>query len=153
MAVANSARRALAFGVEAVANAYRSIPYPFNIAAVAATVAGLAAIGIRLAGGGSGGSDGGAANDNVAASTEAVQAYSFRDGQARDAAASAIASKVEVHVSADRDGLNAYVVQKAGEVARPMAARAEASAVRTSSVIARKAAPAVQSSQRRLGTT
>lgn len=153
MAVANSARRALAYGIEAVANAYRSIPYPFNIAAVAATVAGLAALGIRLAGGGSGGGDRGAANDNIAASTEAVQAYSFRDSQARDAAASAIASKVEVRVSADRDGLNAYVVgtarDQAAQVAGPMVARG----VATSTDVSRRGAASVQQRQRRLGTT
>jgi hypothetical protein len=54
--VGKSAIRAAASGVEAVAKAIASLPFPANIAAGAATIAALAAIGVSIAGGLSGGS-------------------------------------------------------------------------------------------------
>lgn len=52
------------------------------------------------------------------------------DAQARDQATSAIASKVEIRVTADREGLNAYVASTAQKeafgVAAPMVAAAAA---------------------------
>ncbi|MDN4632319.1 phage tail length tape measure family protein [Sphingomonas sp. PsM26] len=53
--VGKSAIRAAASGVEAVAKAIASLPFPANIAAGAATVAALAAIGVSVAGGLGGG--------------------------------------------------------------------------------------------------
>lgn len=119
--------RAASHGVVAVARALASLPFPLNLAAGAATVAALAAIGVKLAGGGGGGK---AANDNerAEASTAAVQANNAQQSVARDQAASAIASKVEVRVTADRDGLNAYVAQTARQEASPMVAQGMAAA-------------------------
>ncbi|WP_242183212.1 hypothetical protein [Sphingomonas sp. CARO-RG-8B-R24-01] len=56
--VAKSAIRAAASGVEAVAKAIASLPFPANIAAGAATIAALAAIGVSVVGGLGGGSKG-----------------------------------------------------------------------------------------------
>lgn len=56
--VGKSAIRAAASGVEAVAKAIASLPFPANLAAGAATVAALAAIGVSVAGGLGGGSKG-----------------------------------------------------------------------------------------------
>jgi hypothetical protein len=56
--VGKSAIRAAASGVEAVAKAIASLPFPANIAAGAATIAALAAIGVSIAGGLGGGSKG-----------------------------------------------------------------------------------------------
>ncbi len=52
--VANSATRASADGVAAIAKAIASLPFPFNIVAGAATAAALVAFGVKLLGGGSG---------------------------------------------------------------------------------------------------
>lgn len=57
--VAQNAVRATSHGVVAVARAIASLPFPMNIAAGAATIAALAAIGVKLMGG-SGGGGGGA---------------------------------------------------------------------------------------------
>ncbi len=48
--IAKSAARAAAHGVEAVAKAIASLPFPANLAAGAATIAALAAVGIQVAG-------------------------------------------------------------------------------------------------------
>lgn len=53
--IAKSGARAVAHGVEAVAKAISTLPFPANIAAGAATAAALAAIGISIAGGFGGG--------------------------------------------------------------------------------------------------
>lgn len=53
--IAGSAKRAVAYGAEAVVNALRSLPFPFNLAAGAATAAAVAAAGVALLGGGRGG--------------------------------------------------------------------------------------------------
>ena len=130
LSLANSAKRAFAYGIEAVANAYRSLPFPLNLIAVAATVAGLAALGVKIAGGGGGGSRSSGDDEGPDHSTNAVRSYSAQDAQAREQAASSIASKVEVRVTADREGLNAYVArtaqQEAFGVAAPMVAAAAA---------------------------
>lgn len=120
---------------------------PFGFPLVAAMVALLAGIGLKGGKSGGGGAGAGAsaggggagapANDNgsnAEASTAAVRAYDARDAQSRDQAAGAVASKIDVRVSADRDGLNAYVVgaaqREAANVAAPMAAAAAAGAKR-----------------------
>lgn len=56
--VANSGARAAADGVAAVAKAIASLPFPFNIAAGAATLAFLVAIGVKMAKGAGGGAKG-----------------------------------------------------------------------------------------------
>lgn len=132
LTVGQNAIKAASHGVVAVARAIASLPFPFNLAAGAATIAALAAIGVKIAGGG-GDSGRGAANDNSPErSTEAVRSYSEQQAEARDQATSAIASMVEVRVTADREGLNAYVVstaqREAAGVAAPMAATAAAGA-------------------------
>lgn len=126
-----NAIRAASHGVVAVARAIASLPFPLNLAAGAATIAALAAIGVKIAGGGGGGRS--FANDNDEGpdhSTNAVRSYSAMDAQARDQATSAIASKVEIRVTADREGLNAYVASTAQReafgVAAPMVAAAAA---------------------------
>lgn len=53
--IANSAARATADGVAAVAKAIASLPFPLNLAAGAATAAALVAFGVKLFGGGGGG--------------------------------------------------------------------------------------------------
>lgn len=124
-----NALRAASHGVVAVARAIASLPFPMNLVAGAATIAALAAIGVKLAGGGGGGSRG-SSDEGADHSTNAVRSYTAQDAQARDQAASAIASKVEVRVTADREGLNAYVArtaqQEAVGIAAPMVAAAAA---------------------------
>lgn len=98
---------------------------PLGFPAVAAMLALLAVLGLK---GGSKGSSRApsASNDNVDASVEAARNQTQADERARDNAAQAVAQRVEVRVTADRDGLNAYVVrtaqQEATNVAAPMAA-------------------------------
>jgi hypothetical protein len=52
--VANSGTRAAASGIEAVAKAIASLPFPLNIVAGAATIAFLVGIGVKISGGGGG---------------------------------------------------------------------------------------------------
>lgn len=124
-----NAIRAASHGVVAVARALASLPFPLNLVAGAATIAALAAIGVKIAGGG-GGSRGSSDDEGPDHSTNAVRSYTAQDAAARDQATSAIASKVEVRVTADREGMNAYVVgtaqREAVGVAAPMVAAAAA---------------------------
>jgi hypothetical protein len=53
--IANSVKTAAIFGAQAIANALRSVPFPFNLAAAAATAAALVAVGVKVFGGGGGG--------------------------------------------------------------------------------------------------
>lgn len=146
LSLVNSARKAAAYGIEAVANAYRSIPYPFNIAAVAATVTGLAALGIKIAGGSSGG---GPANDNHEATTANVRAVIGQQGQAQQQSASSIAQAVRVEIGVNDDRFNAYVDGRATPIAR----NASAQMGRTVMDASKRAMPGIQNGQRRLGTT
>lgn len=124
-----NALRAASHGVVAVARAIASLPFPMNLVAGAATIAALAAIGVKIAGGGGSGSRG-SSDEGADHSTDAVRSYTAQDAQAREQAASSIASKVEVRVTADREGLKAYVArtaqQEAFGVAAPMVAAAAA---------------------------
>lgn len=61
--VANSATRASADGVAAIAKAIASLPFPFNIIAGAATAAALVAFGVKILGGGGGGKGASAASE------------------------------------------------------------------------------------------
>jgi hypothetical protein len=118
--------KAASHGVVAIARALASLPFPFNLAAGLATAAALAAIGVKLFGGGkSGGS-------SVSASASTAQGYSAQDAQTRTTAAQAIAANVNVVVTADRQGMNAYVKDTATNVATPMAVGAYRESVSTS---------------------
>ena len=118
--------RSASHGVVAIARALASLPFPFNMAAGVATAAALAAIGVKIFGGGkSGGS-------SVSASASTAQGYSAQDANARTTAAQAIASQVSVVVTADRQGMNAYVKETATGVATPMAVGAYQESVSTS---------------------
>jgi nicotinamide mononucleotide adenylyltransferase len=126
-AVAQSGIRAASFLAEGAAKMFAALG-PFGFPAVAAMIAVLASLGLK----GKGGSGGGysAANDNVDASVATTQGYVAADERARDSAAQSVASKVEVRVTADREGLNAYVARTAQReavgVAAPMVAAAAA---------------------------
>jgi hypothetical protein len=69
--VLNSGIRAAAKGAEAFANAIKDLPFPANLAAGAAVVAALAAVGVKLVGGG--GRGGAAAGATDAADRQAAQ--------------------------------------------------------------------------------
>ncbi len=55
-AIAKSGLRSAAYGAEAFAKTLASLPFPFNLAAGATVLAALAAVGVKLAGGGGGSS-------------------------------------------------------------------------------------------------
>lgn len=120
--VANSATKGAASMAAGAAKMFEALG-PWAFPAVAAMVAVLASFGLRGgSGGGSRGASGAAANDNTPAdTTAAVRAQSERQGQAQAAAAQSMANRVQVVVTADREGLNAYVVGTAERVAAPMA--------------------------------
>ncbi|WGM31502.1 phage tail length tape measure family protein [Brevundimonas sp. NIBR11] len=118
--VAASGTKAAASTAAGAAKMFETLgPYAFPI--VAAMVALLASLGMR--GGGGGGS-----SKAVSASVGTSQGMNQQADQNRTLFASAVAQQVEVKVTADRDGLNAYVQQTAGEVARPMIAQGMAAA-------------------------
>jgi hypothetical protein len=128
--VGQNAIKAASHGVVAVARAIASLPFPFNIAAGAATIAALAAIGVRVAGGGSGGgrvAGTGTGFDAGSVDQARGQAQSAQSG--RTSFAGSVAQSVRVVVTADRDGLNAYVADtarsEAAGVAGPMVANSE----------------------------
>ncbi len=129
--------RSASHGVVAVARALASLPFPLNLAAGAATAAALAAIGVKLFGGGS--KSGGGVAESVATS----QGYGVQNDRVRSTAAEAVAGQVNVVVTADRQGLNAYVRDTASTVAAPMAGAAYQGAVSTS----REAIPAEQTAK------
>ncbi|WP_297803395.1 phage tail length tape measure family protein [uncultured Brevundimonas sp.] len=119
--IADNAAQAKSGAIVAYVNAIKSLPFPLNLAAGAATIAALAAIGLKIAGGSKGGSisEAQATNDNSASlATSAVSAVG-----------SVAAQRLEVRVTADREGLNAYVASTAREVAAPMAVQAATTAV------------------------
>jgi len=129
LVVGQNAIKAASHGVVAVARAIASLPFPLNLAAGAATIAALAAIGVKIAGGGGSGS-GRSDDEGPDHSTNAIRSYTAQDALARDQAQTAIAQKLEVRVTADREGLNAYVVgtaqREATGIAAPMVAAAAA---------------------------
>jgi uncharacterized small protein (DUF1192 family) len=122
--VANSMAKGAASTAAGAAKMFEALG-PWAFPAVAAMLGLLAGLGLKNGGGGAA-SLPSAANDNTSAeaSTAAVRAFSARDAQSRDASAAAIAARVDVRVTADREGLNAYVESKAAEVATPIAANA-----------------------------
>lgn len=122
--VANSMAKGAASTAAGAAKMFEALG-PWAFPAVAAMLGLLAGLGLKNGGGGAA-SLPAAAVDNTSpeASTAAVRALSARDAHSRDAAASAVAARVDVRVTADREGLNAYVEGKATEVATPIAANA-----------------------------
>lgn len=124
--VANSAARGTASTAAGAAKIFEDLgAYAFPV--VAAMIALLAGLG--LSSGGGGGKSSGSGSSSVADTTESVRATNQRETQAREAATTAIAAKVDVKVTADRDGLNAYVSDTARDVAAPMVAQGSAMAV------------------------
>ncbi|WP_420478230.1 hypothetical protein [Brevundimonas sp. FT23028] len=127
--IANSAARGTASAAAGAANMFEQMgAYAFPL--VAAMVAVLAGFGLST-GGGSGKSSGskGAGSGGAAETTDAIRQTNARESQNRESYNASLASTIEVKVTADRDGLNAYVVGTAEEVARPIAAQAGAIAV------------------------
>jgi hypothetical protein len=130
--IANSAAKGAASMAAGAAKMFEFLG-PFAFPAVAAMLGLLAGLG--LGGGGGGGGKPSAANDNSPdLTTDAVRASATRDASARGNAAALIASSVEVRVTADREGLNAYVVgtakREAANIAAPMAVAAASGAKR-----------------------
>lgn len=120
--VANSATRGAASMAAGAAKMFEALG-PWAFPAVAAMLGLLAGLGLRGSGGG-GKSGPSAANDNSPVeTTDAVRAQTTQQGQAQSTAMAGMAQRVQVMVTADREGLNAYVVGTAEKVAAPMAAQ------------------------------
>lgn len=140
--VAGSMTRGAAYMAEGAANMFARLG-PWAFPAVAAMIGLLAGLGLRGGGGGGGYSP---ANDNEpgAASTDAVRSQSARTG-----ASASGSQRVQVVVTADRDGMNAFVVNTAGKVAAPMAVQsgqiaAKVGQSRTEAALARRQAYTVR---------
>lgn len=129
LTVAQNGIKAASHGVVAVARAIASMPFPLNLAAGAATIAALAAIGVKIAGGGSDGGATSAANDNSSeTSTDAVRSYAEQQAQAQEQATAAMAQAVRVQIELNDPMFTARVQKEAAGVAAPMAATAAAGA-------------------------
>lgn len=120
--VAQSGVKAAASTAAGAANIFEKLG-PFGFPVVAAMLAVLASLGMKGKGGSGGGS-----TASVDASVSTSQGYSQQASAVQDSFAASVAQKVEVKVTADRDGLKAYVAQTAGEVAAPMVAQGMAAA-------------------------
>lgn len=123
--VAQSGTKAAASTAAGAAKMFENLG-PLGFPMVAAMLALLASLGLRGSGGGSSG--GTSSASSVDASVSASQGYSQQAAAQQSLFASSVASKVEVKVTADRDGLNAYVAQTAREEAAPMVAQGMAAA-------------------------
>ena len=146
--VANSATRGAASMAAGAAKMFEALG-PWAFPAVAAMLGLLAGLGLR--GGGGGGSAGvPAANDNAPdAATASVRAQTSRQGAAQAGMLDGMAQRVQVVVTADREGMNAYVVGTAGKVAAPMAVQsgqiaAKVGQSRTEAALARRQAYTVR---------
>ena len=118
--VANSATRGAASMAAGAAKMFEALG-PWAFPAVAAMLGLLAGLGLRGSGGG-GKSGPSPANDNSPAdTTSAVRTQATQQGQVQSTAMAGMAQRVQVVVTADREGLNAYVVGTAEKVAAPMA--------------------------------
>lgn len=112
-------------GVVAVARALASLPFPFNLAAGAATVAALAAIGVKIFGGGGGGGGSSEPSSSGVGTDAAVarsQSYSAMGDQSRQTFTTAIAQSVKVEIGVNDDRFNASID---GRIA-PAVSRSEA---------------------------
>ncbi|WP_292041057.1 MULTISPECIES: phage tail length tape measure family protein [unclassified Brevundimonas] len=121
--VAQDATKAKSGAIVAYVNAIKNLPFPLNLAAGAATVAALMAVGASMTRGPSGGSS------KAAEAQEAYDTSQHRAAEGHYAIGYAAGRTIDVRVTADRDGLNAYVENTAERVAAPMAAQAGMAAV------------------------
>ncbi|CAN7168158.1 phage tail length tape measure family protein [Brevundimonas sp. LjRoot202] len=124
--VANSAARGAASMAAGAAKMFEALG-PWAFPAVAAMIGLLAGLGLRGGGGGSRGASTAATTDNAPeATTAAVRAQSAVQGQAQSAALSGMARTIDVRVTADKDGIHAYIAgtarKEAVGVAIPLAA-------------------------------
>jgi Prophage tail length tape measure protein len=118
--VAQSGTRAAASTAAGAANIFEKLgPYGFPV--VAAMLALLASLGMKGKGGGGG-------SASVDGSVAKSQSYSQQADASQSMFAASVAQRVEVKVTADRDGLNAYVAQTARQEAAPMVAQGMAAA-------------------------
>lgn len=133
--VANSMTKAAASTAAGAAKMFEFLG-PFGFPAVAAMVALLAGLGLKGMGGKGGGYSPGATTTDpqasVQSSARAAQAGVARDQAARDSFVQRLAASVEVRVTADRQGLNAYVAETARREAAPMVAAGSRQAVEVS---------------------
>jgi hypothetical protein len=121
--VGNSMTRGAAAAAEGAARIFAMLG-PFAFPVVASMVALLASFGLRGGGGSSRSAE--SASQQSATATARDQAMSTRaSGQAF---IQSLAQSVDVRITADRDGLNAYVEGTAARVSAPMAAQAAAGA-------------------------
>ena len=121
-----NAIRATSHGVVAVARAIASLPFPLNLAAGAATIAALGAIGVRIAGGGGRGRVGANDNEGPDHSVNAVRSYMAQDAAARDQAAHSLAQAVTVRVEFNDPMFKARVQKEAVGATAPMIVAAAA---------------------------
>jgi hypothetical protein len=120
--VAQSGVKASASTAAGAAKMFEQLgPYAFPV--VAAMIALLASLGLKGKGGG-----GGSASPSLDGSVAKSQGYSQQADATQSAFAASVAQKVEVRVTADRDGLNAYVAQTAREEATPLVMQGMAAA-------------------------
>lgn len=130
--------KAASHGVVAVARALASLPFPFNLAAGAATLAALVALGVKMTGGGGGGGGGGGSyNPAPLNSRDGSIATARSQASASQGAAANGAQRVDVRVTTDDRRFDAYVDQRS----RPYANAVGAAAVQAS----RAAVPADRS--------
>ena len=112
--VAQSGTKAAASTAAGAAKMFEQLgPYAFPV--VAAMVALLATLGMKGKGGGGGGS-----SPSLDSSVAKSQGYSQQADATQSSFAASVAQKVDVRVSADRDGIHAYVAQTAREETAPM---------------------------------
>lgn len=119
--VAQSGTKAAASTAAGAAKMFEALG-PLGFPLVAAMLALLASLGLKGKGGGGGGSA------SVDGSVAKSQSYSQQADASQSMFAASVAQKVEVKVTADRDGLNAYVAQTARQEAAPMVAQGMAAA-------------------------
>lgn len=120
--VAQSGVKAGASATAGAAKMFEQLgPYAFPV--VAAMIALLAGLGMKGKGGG-----GGSASPSLDGSVAKSQGYSQQADATQSNFAASVAQKVDVRVSADRDGIKAYIEGTAAEVAAPMVAQGMAAA-------------------------
>lgn len=120
--VAGSAAKGTASAAAGAAKMFEALG-PFGFPVVAAMIALLASLGLKGKGGG-----GGSASPSLDGSVAKSQGYSQQADATQSSFAASLAQKVEVRVTADRDGLNAYVAQAAREEATPLVMQGMAAA-------------------------
>ena len=120
--VAGSAAKGTASAAAGAAKMFEALG-PFGFPVVAAMIALLASLGLKGKGGG-----GGSASPSLDGSVAKSQGYNQQADATQSSFAASLAQKVEVRVTADRDGLNAYVAQTAREEATPLVMQGMAAA-------------------------